>query len=112
MEFINPDKQYEKETKMYCSATDVAALDNMFTTTETQTMPHTMDNGFLDSSFGKTCLNARQKDIQIIGVCHNAPWYRNDCYAAVIIENTKDFSKSWCHINETILNWWKGQASV
>lgn len=112
MEFINPDKQYEKETKEYCSKQDIAALSNDYSTAEVSDFQHTIDNSFLESSYGKTCDTMRQRGYQILGLCSNAPWYHGNCYSAVVFEDTRNYDIFWCHINDTITNWWKGQANV
>ena len=48
----------------------------------------------------------------MIGICQNAPWYRNNCYSAIVFEDIHTFEKYWCHTNDTITNWWRGQANV
>ena len=50
MEFINPYKQYEKETKEFCSEQDIKALSKEFSTAETGALEHQSDNSFLESS--------------------------------------------------------------
>ena len=112
MEFINPYKQDEKETKEFCSEQDIKALSKEFSTTETGALEHQSDNSFLESSYGKTCDNMRRRGYQMIGICQNAPWYRNNCYSAIVFEDIHTFEKYWCHTNDTITNWWRGQANV
>ena len=108
MEFINPYKRYAEDVKQFCHPEDIAALGRSFSSSELAGYVHTADNGFIDTSFGRTCKQLRDNHFEFLGLSTEAPWSHNGYYCAAVFRDNEDVL--WCHVNEIIINWWKEQV--
>lgn len=105
----NPMLKYQKDFQKYATEDDCKALHTSFYSVEVNDCcQHEMDNSFISTSYGQTVHNLRSRDCQILGTSV-APWPRRGDDLAIIYENVETFEKFWCHINQTILNWWLEQ---
>lgn len=105
----NPMLKYQKDFRRYVTSEDVAALSTVYNKNVVNTYEHEMDNSFISTSFGLTVHNLRSNGHFLLGIAE-APWAHRGDGLAIIYENEDTFEKSWCHINQTILNWWLEQA--
>lgn len=109
MEFINYEREYAKDFKEYCNQNDVIALKNVYSSELLSTFTHASDNGFIETSFGKTIHQLSLRNCQFLGTAR-APWVHRGDDLAVIYEDVNTFETFWCHINNKILTWWVEQA--
>jgi hypothetical protein len=112
MEFENPIEKYKKEFVQYATFEDIIAINNEITLTELSNFKHETDNRWLETSLGKTVHLMRQYGYNFVGYCAQAPWISTGRDCAVVFEDSATFEKYWCHINTSILNWWKEQAGI
>lgn len=111
MKFTNYESQYAHDMNMYVNSMDKIALRSVFSTELLDGYTHDNDNGFVDTSYGKTIHQLRLRGCQILGTAR-APWAHRGDDLAVIYEDADTYEKYWCHINERILNWWIEQADM
>lgn len=93
-----------------CTSEDLAALRESYDSTRLQTFHHSMDNGFLDTSYGVTCENLRQSGYKAIGVCYNTPWVHQGRDCAIVYKDTNTEEVNWVHINDIILRVWNKEV--
>lgn len=106
---LNPIQEYKKETQRYTTEAEIMALHTVFDTSVLVSYFHEMDNGFIDTSFGKTVHNLRSRDCQLLGIAQ-APWTHQGNNLAIIYENIETYERCWVHINQRILDWWLEQT--
>lgn len=111
MKFENVNEKYKREFQTYTTLDDEVALTIEFNSAQVSSMTHTMDNGWLDSSFGRTVKNLNNLGYVFGGYCLDAPYYAGSRTCAVIIEEESTFEKYWCHVSEQTIKWWKEQSA-
>lgn len=88
--------------KKLCSNADIEALSNYISRDEIGN--HSMENEFVDISYGLTCHNLSYTKHKVVGICKDVVPHMGMHYGVVFTNESGE--RKWVHICDSILNSW------